>query len=300
MTESTVDIQSLVKSIDHLVNNMEELLKYVYCGCSRNKFLKNDWKQLCYKVSHGVILTISLRSFVNNLSNNQGEIDKLKFSLSLTKRLGFCTLLIWEIYKLMYTNWLKHLLEPSIMHKGTYPTEKKIEELKNLQIFANPEQIDVDTHEIARRVAKFKTQFDVYNSYTLFGMLAEAKTIVYLGYNQDRYVSVEKDRVDPDNKVNFTHLGKAIEILAVWRAQFAHFGNYLLRCEEIFDSAHKKCSSSQFDQFKKEIISEFSSRSSSFIKYLDRLFWKIGEAIQILSNACQNIDEIFNYKLDEI
>lgn len=297
MTDSSFGTQNLTEPINHLATNMGKLLEYIYSHCKENSFLKNNWKQLCMKVSHGVVLSRSLHNLVNELSQNQEEIDKLEFSLLLSMRLGFCTLLIWEIYKLMYTNWLKHLVEPSIVHRGTYPIEKKIEDLKDLKIFVDPIQIDKDTHEIARRVAKFATQFDVYNSYTLIGILSSARTVVYLSYNQDRYVSIEKEKVDPDNKMNFVELGKAVELLTIWRAQFAHFGDYLLACEDLFNYAFSKYPPPQFNPFNEEILKGFSSQSPIFIKYLSRLFWKLGEAIRILTEASKNIDEIFNYKI---
>jgi len=164
---------------------------------------------------------------------------------------------LWEIYKLIYTHWLKFLVEPSIIHKGTYPTEIKIEELKGLKVFVNPSQIDSDTHEIARRVARFRTQFDVYNSYMFISILSDIRTIVYLSYNRDKYVSVEKKKIDPSNKLNFAALGKAIELLSVWRRQIAHFGDYLLACKDIFREVHEKHPPPNFDPLRMRFLKNF-------------------------------------------
>jgi len=296
MAGPSFDTRNLTDSVDHLATNIENLLEYVYGNCRDNGFLRNSWKALCLKVSHGVVVTRSLHHLEKELRLKK-EVDMLEFALLLVRRFGWCTLLVWEIYKLMYTNWLKHLVEPSIAHKGIYPTEKKIEELKGLKIFTIPEQIDIDTHEIARRVAKLKTQFDVYNSYMLIGILSDTKTIVYLSYHQDKYVSIEKDKVDPDNKINFVSLGKAIELLTVWRAQFAHLGKHLLACEDIFNESYDKNSPPHFDEFNKEILRRFSSQALIFVRYLERLFWNLGDVIGILNKSCENIDEIFNYKI---
>jgi hypothetical protein len=246
----------------------------------------------------GVILTESLRKLANDLNNNKVEEDNL--SLLLARMLSFCTLLIWEIYDLLYTYWLKYLLEPSIMHKGIYTTVTEHKELKKQPIFVEPMKIDEDTHEIARRVARNATQFDSYKTYTLFGMLADAKMLIYVARrskDEYRYVVIEKEKIDTAKEIDFMKLGKAVEVLAIWRNQFAHFGDYLLASNEIFKSLQlDKKSLPQFDQFKSKISSEFSLRSLQSIKYLDRLFWRIGDAVKILNDSCKNIEKIFNYQ----
>jgi hypothetical protein len=291
-------MQSLVENIDHLTRNMENLLSYVHENYTKNIFLRERWQEICHKVIHGVILTESLRKLANDLNNNKVEEDNL--SLLLARMLSFCTLLIWEIYDLLYTYWLKYLLEPSIMHKGIYTTVTEHKELKKQPIFVEPMKIDEDTHEIARRVARNATQFDSYKTYTLFGMLADAKMLIYVARrskDEYRYVVIEKEKIDTAKEIDFMKLGKAVEVLAIWRNQFAHFGDYLLASNEIFKSLQlDKKSLPQFDQFKSKISSEFSLRSLQSIKYLDRLFWRIGDAVKILNDSCKNIEKIFNYQ----
>jgi len=79
MTVSSFDITNLTKNIDHLINNTEELLEYVYKNCKVNKFLKECWKELCLKVSHGVVLIKTMRHLVDQLNHNKINNENLIF-----------------------------------------------------------------------------------------------------------------------------------------------------------------------------------------------------------------------------
>ena len=300
MPNSGINTNGLVKNISHLAENLESLLNYVYEEAPKNTRLRNSWQEIYHKVIHGLILTSSLKNLVEKIEEGNTEKDVTDFSLLLAEKLGDSLLLVCEIYKRMYADWLKYLTEPSIMHKGVYTNIKKIQELKEMPIFVTPTNIENDTHEIARRVVKNKTLFNPYDTHMLFRILADAKTVTYIAYNKDKLVTVRMGEVDPKGEIDFLLIGKALERLIIWRNQFAHFGDYLLACNEIFKSLSiQKKSKPNFDQFKEKVFGEFSSRSQLVIRYLSRLFWYVGDAIKILKESCEKIDKVFNYHLQK-
>jgi len=300
MPNSGINTNGLVKNISHLAENLESLLNYVYEEAPKNTRLRNSWQEIYHKVIHGLILTSSLKNLVEKIEEGNTEKDVTDFSLLLAEKLGDSLLLVCEIYKRMYADWLKYLTEPSIMHKGVYTNIKKIQELKEMPIFVTPTNIENDTHEIARRVVKNKTLFNPYDTHMLFRILADAKTVTYIAYNKDKLVTVRMGEVDPKGEIDFLLIGKALERLIIWRNQFAHFGDYLLACNKIFKSLSiQKKSKPNFDQFKEKVFGEFSSRSQLVIRYLSRLFWYVGDAIKILKESCEKIDKVFNYHLQK-
>lgn len=296
MVETPLDLEGIKLSIDHFNENFYQTLMYVFNNCRDNNFLRNRWREFCRKVSHGIVLIEFLHKFSNELNEKYKDNNHLSLSILFSRLLGSSILLLWEIYKLLYTNWLKFLIEPSIIHKEIYPLEISLDDLKKIKVFTDPSKIELDTHEIARRVAKKTTQFDPYVSYLLIGIISDIDNIVYLSYNEDKYVNVEKKDVDPENKLDFKLLGKAIKLLTVWRAQFAHYGDYLLACDEISKEVYEEHPPPNFDAFHKESLRKFSSQSLIFLKYFERLFWELGEVVRIQNEAYQHIDQIFNYK----
>ena len=301
MSNSCIDTEGLAKSVNYLADSLESFLKYVYEAVPKNIRLKDRWQEFYHKVIHSLILTDSLKKLIEEIKKGNTEKDEIEFPLLLAEKLGNSLLLVCEIYKRMYTEWLKYLIEPSIMHKGAYTGIAEIEELEEMEIFVNPAKINSDTHEIARRVERYRTLFDAYNSYMLFRILADAKTVTYISYNRDKLVTVDRDKVDPNKELDFLRIGEALERLLIWRNQFAHSGDYLLACDEIFKSLSiKKGSQLEFEELKVKVLSEFTSLCSEKInKYLDRLFWHIGEALIILKESCEKIEKVFNYHLQK-
>ncbi|MEM2612827.1 MAG: hypothetical protein QXO15_01195 [Nitrososphaerota archaeon] len=301
MSSSDINTKSLVKNISYLAENFELLVKYVYEAVFRNTLLKNKRQEIYHKVIHGLILTDSLKKLVKKIEEGNIEKDKMEISLLLAEKLGDSLLLVCEIYKIIYTDWLKYLVEPSIMHKGAYTDVEEIKKLGEMQIFVNPDKIENDTHEIVRRVTKYTTVFESYDTYMLFQILADTKTLTYIAYNKDKLVTVSIDKIDPRKELNFSLIGKALERIIIWRNQFAHFGDYLLACDEIFKklSLTSKKDPFNFDHLKKKVLSNFCSSSPQVIKYLDRLFWHIGDALRILRENCEKIENIFNYHLQK-
>lgn len=290
MAISDFDTTNLKISIEHFAKNFEELLSYIYNKSKENVFLKNNWKEFCLKVSHGLLFVEAMNHKLSKLPNTVSVRNCLFLAYDISQMFGFGCLLIWEIYKTLYTSWLKFLVEPSIIHKGIYLQEELLEELKTKKVFHNPSQIKSDTHEIARRVAKNATQFDAYVSYMLIGVLSDIKNIVYLSYGQDRYVSIEKKKFDPENKLDFELLAKATEVLTVWRAQYAHYGDYLFACADLSKTSIEKYP--EFNDFRSEILEGMSKQPDQFVRYIDRLFWEMGEVVRIQTESYKSINTL--------